>query len=129
MGEVPAPFPRGTGLPSQSPLFWVHQKDRYLRQLLITDIEQATQRDLLVYFTNCSTQAQVDDNDDAYLAELLGAVKSGSVDLLLETNGGQTDATEKVISILRDLTTDLRVIVPRRAKSNGTVIALAGRSV
>ena len=31
---------RATELPAQSPLFWVEQKDRYLRQLLIRDIEE-----------------------------------------------------------------------------------------
>jgi hypothetical protein len=35
-------FPRATELPTQSPLFWVEQKDRYLRQLLIRDIEELT---------------------------------------------------------------------------------------
>jgi hypothetical protein len=47
----------------------------------------------------------------------------------LETNGGWTDATEKVVSILRKLAGTYRVIVPRRAKSNGTVIALAASTI
>ncbi|MHA6829164.1 SDH family Clp fold serine proteinase [Ralstonia pseudosolanacearum] len=51
------------------------------------------------------------------------------VDLLLETNGGITDATEKICALLRKSAPDLRVLVPRRAKSNGTVIALCGQSV
>jgi hypothetical protein len=45
-------FPRGAELPSQSPLFWVEQKDRYLRQLLIRDIEELSGRRLVVYFGN-----------------------------------------------------------------------------
>lgn len=123
-------FPRGIESPGQSPLFWVNQKDRYLRQLLIRDIQEATKRDLLVYFTDCDhTQAQIDQTDDIFLCELLSARKGNSVDLLLETNGGFTDATEKICAILRNAKLDLRVIVPRRAKSNGTVIAFCGNTI
>src|SRR5271170_5145178 len=57
-------FPRSTDLPSQSPLFWVEQKDRYLRQLLIRDIEEITGRRLLVYFANrYRNEAGIDDAD------------------------------------------------------------------
>lgn len=123
-------FPRGTDLPNQSPLFWVAHKDRYLRQLLIRDIEALTGRTLVVYFTDCDhTAAQIDQTDDVALFELLQDHVGKPIDLLLETNGGFTDATEKVCSLLRQATSDLRVIVPRRAKSNGTVIALCGTHI
>jgi hypothetical protein len=123
-------FPRTKDLPVQSPLFWVTHKDRYLRQLLIKDIEEDTGRLLIVYFTDCDrTNAQIDPSDDVYLAELLRTCINQPVDLLLETNGGMTDATEKVCALLRQSTTDLRVIIPRRAKSNGTVIALCGSTI
>jgi hypothetical protein len=129
-GEPKECFPRNKTLPGQSPLFWVENKDRYLRQLLIGDIEADTGRDLLVYFTDCDrSNAQIDQTDDIYLSELLGDRRSGKVDLLIETNGGFTDATEKVCSVLRNANIDLRVIVPRRAKSNGTVIAFCGSSI
>lgn len=123
-------FPRTTDLPQQSPLFWVENKDRYLRQLLIADIESLTGRNLLVYFSDCDrTQAQIDLTDDIYLSELLGNRTSNELDLLIETNGGMTDATEKVCAVLKNAAVDLRVIVPRRAKSNGTVIAFTGKSI
>jgi hypothetical protein len=65
------PFPRGTALPVQSPLFWVQQKDRYLRQLLIKDIEAQTGRRLVVYFANRSLSAQIDPTDPTYFVEML----------------------------------------------------------
>lgn len=127
---MPDTFPRTKDIPSQSPLFWVTHKDRYLRQLLIRDIEEVTGRELLVYFTDCDrSTATIDPADDTYLAELLNNRQKEQVDLLLETNGGYTDATEKICALLRKTAPDLRVIVPRRAKSNGTVIALCGKSV
>jgi ATP-dependent protease ClpP protease subunit len=125
-----AKFPRGFEVPGQSPLYWVNHKDRYLRQLLIADIEKITQRELLVYFSDCDrTPAQIDQVDDVFLSELLSARKTDKVDLLLETNGGFTDATEKFCSVLKNAGIDLRVIVPRRAKSNGTVIAFCGNEI
>jgi hypothetical protein len=122
-------FPRGRALPRQSPLFWVDQKDRYLRQLLIRDIEAITGRALIAYFTDTGSSAQIDDGDDRYLVELLHDARGRPLDLLLETNGGFTDATEKLVSVLTASDVDLRVVVPRRAKSNGTLLALAGTSV
>ncbi|SQC65583.1 Serine dehydrogenase proteinase [Pseudomonas aeruginosa] len=123
-------FPRTPDLPSQSPLFWVTHKDRYLRQLLIRDIQVSTGRDLIIYFTECERAgAQIDMGDDVYFAELLRAAQGRPVDLLIETNGGYTDPTEKICSMLRQAASDLRVIIPRRAKSNGTVIALCGTHI
>src|SRR5258708_21219290 len=55
--------------------------------------------------------------------------KGGSVDLLIETPGGYTDPTEKIASLLGTLAADLRVIVPCRAKSNGTMLALVGSNI
>lgn len=65
-------FPRGSELPSQSPLFWVQQKDRYLRQLLIQDIEEKTGRRLVVYFANRFVEnSDIDNGDIAQLNEAL----------------------------------------------------------
>ncbi len=123
------PFPRGTEPPRQSPLFWVTEKDRYLRQLLLRDLEERWQRRQLVYFTRCDSNAQIDIDDDRLLAELLTDCGSEPVDLHLETNGGYTDAAEKLISLLAPYRGSLRVIVPRRAKSNGTLLALAAQEI
>ena len=123
-------FPRSKCLPRQSPLFWVAEKDRYIRQLLIRDIQESTGRTVLAYFavTN-DPRAQIAAGDDAYFVELARDAKGGPADLLIETTGGWTDATEKIVSILRSLLPDLRVIVPCRAKSNGTMLALVGKQI
>lgn len=126
-----APFPRGKRLPSQSPLYWVGQKDRYLRQVLIRDIEEMTGRRLVVYFANrFRNEAGIDDADPAYITELLGDVgQDEPVDLMIETNGGKTDSTEAVIAILQNRLNDFRVIVANAAKSNGTLICLASQAI
>lgn len=122
-------FPRSAELPKQSPLFWVEQKDRYLRQLLVRDIEEQTKRRLVVYFANRYERAQIDSRDTALMAEVLGDLDGAPVDLLLETSGGVTDATESLISLVQNTVNDLRVIVPNAAKSNGTLLCLAARVI
>ena len=127
---MPACFPRSTDLPAQSPLFWVGQKDRYLRQLMIRDIESLTKRRLVTYFGDRTREGSgIESRDVAHMVELLGDIDGAPLDLLLETSGGLTDAAEAVISLLRNSIPDLRVIVANAAKSNGTLIALAAKSI
>jgi hypothetical protein len=129
-GATREQFPRSTALPTQSPLYWVAEKDRYLRQLLIRDIQSITGRTLLVYFAAFDPRAQITHGDDVYFSEMLRDAKANSpVDLLIETTGGFTDPTEKIAAILRVHIADLRVVVPCRAKSNGTLLALVGNVV
>lgn len=124
-------FPRTSELPSQSPLFWVQQKDRYLRQLMIRDIEAITGRKLVVYFSDhyAGEASAIDGSDVANFYEMLSDVEGQPVDLLLHTPGGQTDATEAVVSLLQAMVPDFRVVVPHMAKSNGTMLCLASREI
>jgi hypothetical protein len=122
-------FPRNRALPPQSPRYWVEQKDRYLRQLLIGDIEAITGRRLLVYFGNRFSQAQIDHHDITYFVELFRGLSGQPIDFMIETNGGFTDATEGLTSFLREVTPDLRTIVINAAKSNGTLLCLASREI
>lgn len=127
-----AQFPRSAELPSQSPVFWAKEKERYLRQLAISDFQQITKRYLIVYYADCLAPvgAEISGTDDVFLNEVLQKVPPGApIDVLIETNGGYTDAAEKLVAQLRQKTPDIRVLVPRRAKSNGTLIALAGASI
>ena len=125
----PEQFPRSPLLPSQSPLYWVAEKDRYLRQLLIRDIQAQTKRTLIVYFSIWDQRAQIMPGDDIYFNEMLRDVKGTAADLMIETAGGLTDPTEKIAALLRGHISDLRVVVPCRAKSNGTILSLVGHSV
>jgi hypothetical protein len=122
-------FPRSATLPSQSPLFWVSQKDRYLRQLLLRDIQEMTKRRLIVYFANRYENAQIDQRDIALMSELCKDTGGQPADLMLETNGGVTDATEGLVSLIQTVIPDLRVIVVSGAKSNGTLLGLAAKSI
>ena len=48
---------------------------------------------------------------------------------MIETNGGQTDATEALVSIIQTRLRDFRTIIANAAKSNGTLICLASSKI
>lgn len=120
-------FPRTAELTSQSPKYWAKEKDRYLRQLLILDIEAVTGRPLFVYFSQLSQEISHTDPDD--IAEILLAIDADEADFLIQTPGGSVDACEKIISVLGKKFKGYRVIVPSWAKSAGTVIALSSSKI
>lgn len=89
-----------------------------------------TSRRLVVYFGNRFENAQIDPRDCSFMTELLGDVIAAEpVDLLLETIGGFTRCDGSRGVLIQNLARDLRVIVANAAKSNGTIIALAARSI
>lgn len=130
MPTGPDEFPRGRGIPAQTPQYWVGQKDRYIRQLLISDIEEQTGRDLVVYFGSFEAESgQIHPQDVRHLHDVLQSGKRDAFDLFLQTSGGFTDATEQLVSLLRGCGRSYRAIVPTAAKSNGTVLALSADKI
>jgi hypothetical protein len=120
-------FPRTNVLPLQSSKFWAKEKDRYLRQLLISDIEEETGRELVVYFSQLSEGINPTDADD--LSEIIEGCPTRDIDLPIQTPGGEVDAVEKFVSVLKNRLSSYRVIVPSWAKSGGTVIAMSSQEI
>lgn len=111
--------------PSKTPLYQAYNAARYQRQAVIKLIQQATGRLLICYVAG--KHAAIDRDDAIGFVDLLHNIRSDcDLDLLLHTGGGDIDAAEKVISIVRAKvgTGTLRVVVPDYAKSAGTLIAL-----
>jgi hypothetical protein len=103
---------------------------RYLRQAQIKQMQQASGNRLLCYVAGGG--AQITRDDTIGLVELLHNVpRDSNIDFLLHTAGGDIDAAEKIVSMLRTAVGKgrLRVIVPDFAKSAGTLIALAADKV
>lgn len=120
-------FPRSAGLPSQSSKFWAKEKDRYLRQLLIGDLEAITGREAVVLYSQLNEGIGHSDADD--LSEVLEGLNSKDIDLIIQTPGGMVDAVEKLVTVLRAKLDSFRVIVPSWAKSGGTVLAMASEKI
>lgn len=116
--------------PSKTPLFQATHAARYQRQALIKDINKATGTHLICYVSGLDTS--IDRDDTVPVVDLLHNVPEGEdLDLLLHTGGGDVDAAEKLVSMMRQRvgTARLRVVVPDFAKSAGTLIALGSDAI
>jgi hypothetical protein len=117
--------------PKQTPLFRATQSARYRRQESIDKVQQATGRKLICYVSEVA--GYVNREDVLPLADLLHGTRPGmKLDLMLHTLGGDVDAAEKIAGMLLKAVGpdgELRVIVPDCAKSAGTLISLAARTV
>lgn len=116
--------------PTKTPMYQAFHAARYQRQAFITEIQTHTGRRLICYVAGPG--AALDRDDTLGFVDLLHNVIAGeSLDLLLHTGGGDIDATEKIVKMLRSTVGegDLRVIIPDYAKSAGTLLALAADQI
>lgn len=120
------PLPR----PVKTPMYEAMNAERYLRQAKIKHIQEAAGTRLLCYVAGSA--APITRDDVVGIVELLHNVpRDRNIDFLLHTGGGDIDAAEKIVTLLRTIvgTGQLRVIVPDFAKSAGTLIALAADKI
>lgn len=114
----------------RTPLYEASHVARYDRQLLIHEIQAKTKRRLITYVAG--VEAAIDRDDTLGFADLLHNVPAGQpLDLLLHTPGGDIDAAEKLVYMMRKRTgsAELRIIVPDFAKSAGTLIVLGADAI
>ena len=119
------PVAQGLPIPKQTPFYRAANRGRYQRQELIAGIQVVTGRKLICYVAE---SAALTRDDVLPLMDVLHRVPLGSdIDFLLHTTGGDIDAADKIVRILRKRVGDehqLRVVVPNHAKSAGTLIAI-----
>lgn len=116
--------PRG-----RSPLLDVALLYQTRRRRLIREIEAVTGRMLLCYVSLGPSIGQQDTDD---LMQLLNGIDSGaSITLLLDSPGGDIDSAEGMVRRIHKVCQspsatngDLEVVVPYRAKSAATLLAL-----
>ncbi len=115
--------------PTKTPLYEARNAERYARQAIMRDLEAVTGNTLLSYV---SPRQQIDRDDIVAFADLLHNVTPGNpIDLLLHSPGGDIDAAEKLITLVRKRAgaSRVRVIVPDFAKSAATLIALGADAI
>jgi hypothetical protein len=125
------PMPLASRPPKKTPMYEAQNAERYLRQSRIRDIQEKANSRLLCYVAG--NGAQITRDDVIGLVELLHNVpRGGNIDFLLHTGGGDINAAEKIVFMLRAAVgteSRFRVIVPDFAKSAGTLIALAADKI
>lgn len=124
------PNEEGQSFP-QTPLFRALHSDRYARQETIKQIQGITGRQLIVYEANLwSPTPSLGQEDFQPFGDLLIRVPNkADIDLLLQSPGGDIDAAEKIIYMIRQKAKGFRLIVPECAKSAATLIALGSDQV
>lgn len=131
---IPTPVPTpestpGPRIPSKTPLYEAMNAARYARQALIKEIEQLTKTSLICYV---SPNSQIERDDVIAMVDLLhNTVPGAPIDLMLHSPGGNIDAAEKLITLIRKRagTAPVRVIVPDFAKSAATLVALGADAI
>lgn len=116
--------------PVKTPMYTAMNAERYQRQSLIKQLQRLSSNRLLCYVAGIG--APITRDDTVGIVELLHNVpRDSNIDFLLHTGGGDIDATEKIVSMLRTTVGKgrLRIIVPDFAKSAGTLIALAADKI
>ncbi|MCY4486433.1 MAG: hypothetical protein OXF11_04875 [Deltaproteobacteria bacterium] len=121
---------------SNPPLAEARPFDRDGRKKIIQRIQRTTGKALICYIAQ---DELILPEDTVYTQELLYPLKAGtSVDLLLNTPGGDIDTAEKLVHMIRQVTTptdgdiptgDFRIVVPDKAKSAGTLVALGANAI
>jgi ATP-dependent protease ClpP protease subunit len=116
---------RSVPTPTKTPFYQAIHAERYQRQAIIKNIQERYGRRFICYVSGAN--AAIDRDDTVPFVDLLHNVPPGKdLDLLLHTGGGDIDAAEKLISMVRNKVgaAILRIIVPDFAKSAGTLMVL-----
>lgn len=110
----------------------------YVRRSKYELVKEITKRPLLVYVTafHNPVKAQVaspfltidlSDKDGFY--EIIRNIDAKEVDVFLHSPGGSAEATESIVTMLRNRFETVRFIVTGAAKSAATMLALSGNSI
>lgn len=105
-----------------------------LRISLIKEIEKITKRKLIVYAADFNKSHPAVPNsinqlDLTSFSDLIEKIDGDSIDILIHSPGGSAEATEQLVSMLRENYKDIRFIVPRMAKSAATMLTLSGNKI
>ncbi|MEQ8473633.1 MAG: hypothetical protein RIC35_20715 [Marinoscillum sp.] len=106
-----------------------------LRVECYKEIEKIRKRPLLIYAsrfigTPPGTPSSIDLSDIDGFTDLVSSYNDhDSVDVLIHSPGGQPDATERIVNILRNNFSNVHFIIPHSAYSAATMLALSGNSI
>lgn len=100
------------------------------------EIEALRGRPLLVYASQAlgalpGAPVSIDVTDIDGFTDLVNSVPADktAVDVLIHSPGGSPDATERIVSILRNRFSEVHFLVPHSAYSAATMMALSGNSI
>ena len=101
-------------------------RNKYLKELA-----DFTGRDTIIYAAKWTTGdapphlVSINDEDVHGFMEAVHGLSNDKLDVILHTGGGSAEATDAIVSYLRQKFKDIRVIIPQAAMSAGTMLACA----
>jgi len=115
-------------------LQWPDVKPFDVRQETFKRIEKITGRPLICYVSKTRNVPQgvpsyIDDSDLTGFGDLIYSVEGDAVDVLIISNGGSAEATERIVRLLRERFNQIRFILPSNAYSAATLLAFSGEEV
>jgi hypothetical protein len=107
-----------------------------LRRETIRRIEGLTGRRLICYVTkvnnlpaDATVPTYIEDGDLSPFGDLVHATPEKDVDVLLVSNGGLPETTERIVRLLRGAYETVRFLVPANAYSAATLMCFAGDEI
>jgi len=105
-----------------------------LRQETIKRIEAATKRSLICYTSKIYNPPQpqhtsINHFDLVGFSDLISTISPPNVDILIVSNGGEVEATDRIVTLLRERFNHIRYIVPSNAFSAATLLCFSGDEI
>ncbi|MDR3246705.1 MAG: serine protease [Prevotellaceae bacterium] len=100
-----------------------------IRNRYVKILSDYTGRDTIVYASRWTSGdappnlVSITDEDIHAFMEALAGLSNENLDLILHTGGGSAEATDAIVSYLRQKYKHIRIIIPQAAMSAGTMLA------
>lgn len=100
-----------------------------IRNKYLKELSDFTGRDTIVYATRWTSGdappnlVSITDEDIHAFMEAVSGLKSDNLDLIIHSGGGSAEATDAIVSYLRQKFKLIRIIIPQAAMSAGTMLA------
>jgi ClpP class serine protease len=99
-----------------------------IRRRYLKELGEHTKRNIIVYAMRPPQGSIVTDDMQGFMAAL-HELEGDSLDLILHSPGGSSEAAEQIVNYLRDKFKSIRVIVPLQAMSAATMIACSADEI
>lgn len=100
-----------------------------IRNKYLKDLSSFTGRDTIIYATRWTSGdappnlVSITDEDIHAFMEAVSGLKCENLDLIIHSGGGSAEATDAIVSYLRQKFKHIRIIIPQAAMSAGTMLS------
>lgn len=105
-----------------------------LREETMKRIQNVTNRPLICYLSKTinppmDLPVSIDDGDLVGFTDLISNVNGKKLDVLIVSNGGIPEATERIVNLIRSKFKNVRFILPGNAYSAATMLSFSGNEI